>query len=84
MIQRVVDVEFAPGIVLPRCTAEDLFVMKVFAERARDEQDARSIAARTRTLDHAYIYGQLQELGDVTETRDEMLRTAGAILEVNR
>jgi hypothetical protein len=31
MVERATPVEFAPGLKLPCCTAEDLFFMKVFA-----------------------------------------------------
>jgi hypothetical protein len=32
--------EFAPDIILPTCSAEDLFVMKAFASRPQDWIDA--------------------------------------------
>lgn len=40
MVKRAERHEFAPGIVLPCCTAEDLFVMKAFAARPKDWVDA--------------------------------------------
>ena len=51
MIRRSVPVEFAPGIVLPCCSAEDLFIMKAYASRSRDRSDAEGIAARQSALD---------------------------------
>ena len=36
MIERAVVREFGPGVALPCCTAEDLFVMKTFSGRPRD------------------------------------------------
>lgn len=62
MVRRAVPVEFAPDCVLPCCTAEDLFVMKTFAARARDWLDAESIIARQNILDVRYILDQLSDL----------------------
>ena len=42
-------------------SAEDLIVHKIFAGRARDLEDVRSILARNPDLDHAYIRRWLRE-----------------------
>ncbi len=72
-VARAAPVEFAPGMVFPCCTAEDLFVMKVFAGRVRDMIDAESIAMRTAELDKQYIREQLQELSALSDVPDMCL-----------
>ena len=48
---RATDFEFLPGIALRTCSAEDLIVLKAFADRALDWQDVRMILAR-QGVDH--------------------------------
>ncbi len=63
MMRRVVKHEFARGLRLPVCTAEDLFVMKVFAARQKDWHDAESIAIRQEgRLNTKYILKHLKTL----------------------
>ena len=38
--------EFLPGLTLPTCTAEDLIVLKSFADRARDWADVETVIVR--------------------------------------
>jgi hypothetical protein len=64
--------EFAPGLCLPCCTAEDLFIMKAFAGRPRDWLDAESIVVRQRQLDHEYILKHLSELCELKEAPDHL------------
>ncbi len=80
MVQRAIPVEFAPGVVLPCCTAEDLFVMKAFAARTRDWLDAEGIVIRQLQLDKPYI---LQHLADLSELKEapEILDRARRMLE---
>lgn len=47
MIARAVQVEFRPGVQLRVCTAEDLFVLKAFADRPQDRADILGIARRS-------------------------------------
>jgi hypothetical protein len=74
MVRRAVPVEFAPGCLLPCCTAEDLFVMKAFAARPRDWLDAESIVARQTDLDTAYILEQLADLCALKEAPEILAR----------
>lgn len=77
MIERAVAVEFTPGNLLPCCTAEDLFIMKAFAGRPRDWQDAKGIFVRKGTLDAKYILHHLKllcDLRDDTETFERAKR----------
>jgi len=74
MVKRAVRHEFAPGIVLPCCTAEDLFVMKAFAARPKDWVDAENIAVRHPQLDAKYVLSQLGPLCDLKETPEIVVR----------
>ena len=74
MNERARPEEFAEGITLPCCTAEDLFIMKAFAGRTRDWLDAESIAARQTSLDAAYILDNLRALCDLQETPESYER----------
>jgi len=80
MVRRAAPVEFAPGLVLPCCTAEDLFIMKAFAARPRDWLDAESVVVRQTHLDKGYILGHLSDLCDLKEAPDSLER-AKCLLE---
>jgi len=79
MIRRATPFEFAPEIVLPTCSADDLFVMKVFAARGKDLHDAEMIAIRQK-LDRRHILRQLKPLCELKET-PELVEQALRILE---
>lgn len=68
-IQRSRMMPFAPGIELRTCSAEDLIVMKAFADRPQDRIDLRNILVRqgTRNLDWPHIREQLQPLCELKE-----------------
>jgi hypothetical protein len=84
MLKRVTPFEFDAGVVLPTCSAEDLFVMKAFAAREQDWLDARGIAARQgHTLNRAYILKHLTLLCELKET-PEIVTRARRILEGKR
>jgi predicted nucleotidyltransferase len=69
-VERSTLVEFAPNIRLRTCTAEDLIVMKAFADRSQDRIDLRGILVRrgTRNLDWNYIWEHLTPLAEVKES----------------
>jgi hypothetical protein len=74
VVQRATPFEFAPGLTLRTCSAEDLMVMKLFASRAIDIRDAEGIAVRhDKTLDWRYIEEQLIPLAEAKED-PEILR----------
>lgn len=82
MLDRAVPFAFEGGCSLPVCTAEDLFVMKLFASRPKDVMDAESIAVRQRgKLDTGYVMRHLKELSEIKE-EPAMLIQAKRILEV--
>jgi hypothetical protein len=79
MIRRATPFAFAPGVVLPTCSADDLFVMKVFAARGKDLHDAETIAIRQK-LDRGYLLRQLKPLCELKEA-PELVEQARRILE---
>lgn len=82
MIRRANRQEFAPGLALPCCSPEDLFVMKAFASRPRDWLDAESIVVRQSRLDSSYILKQLEILCELKES-PEIIEKARRVLVGN-
>ncbi len=80
MVSRAVWLPFAPEVTLPCCTAEDLFIMKAFANRARDWIDAESILIRQTSFDSQYALGHLVTLCELKEM-PEILERARQLLE---
>lgn len=63
MIARAREIEFEPGVALRICTAEDLMVLKAFADRLQDRADIASIARRRgRELDWDAVVERLAPL----------------------
>lgn len=84
MLRRATPFEFAPGIVLPACSAEDLFIMKVFAARPRDWIDAEGIVVRQKgRLNRRYIMQYLPGLCELKET-PEIVEKALQLLETRQ
>ena len=72
---------FANGIVLPTCSADDLFIMKAFAARPKDWMDTEGIVARQGSrLDHDYILARLRDLSEAVY-RPEILDVARRVLK---
>jgi len=69
MIRRSQLVEYLPGVELRVCSAEDLIVLKAFANRARDWQDVSSVVERqgSETLNWDYISASLSPLVELKE-----------------
>jgi hypothetical protein len=79
LIDRATLFDFDSGLELRTCSAEDLVVMKLFAFRPLDVQDAQGIAIRNRgSLDWHYIEEQLQPLADVKH-QPEILTTLASL-----
>ena len=78
MTSRTTRYEFLPGLSLPTCSAEDLIVLKSFADRTRDWADIETVLARQQNkLDWSYILDQVQplsELKEAPEIIDQLLR----------
>lgn len=71
-VDRAHDVEFQPAVFLRTCTAEDLIVMKAFANRGGDWVDVRTILVRqgVRKLDWDHILRELSPLCELKEEPD--------------
>lgn len=68
MIERAELAEFVPGVTLRVSSAEDLFVMKAFADRVQDRADLVGIARRQRgRLDWDAILERLAPLVEAKE-----------------
>jgi hypothetical protein len=76
MISRATNVEFMPGLELHICSAEDLIVLKCFANRPHDWQDVASILVRqgVDNLDWDHILGDLEPLVAVKEEPEIIVR----------
>jgi hypothetical protein len=67
-IKRATAFEYLPGIYLTTCSAEDLIVMKAFANRLQDWIDIEQVITRNfDALDWDYIQTQLKPLCDLKE-----------------
>jgi hypothetical protein len=68
LVGRATDFDFLPGVRLRTCSAEDLVVLKAFADRRRDWADIEGILYRQKgRLDWGYIYEQLVPLAELKE-----------------
>ena len=64
-------IEVAPGKRIPICSAEDLIVYKIMANRSKDIADIETILLRQgRRLDKKYIRNTLKLLEDVVDDPD--------------
>lgn len=59
--------EYAPNISLKTCSAEDLIVMKAFADRTRDWADIETVIQKQLSLDWQRIYKHLEPLVKLKE-----------------
>ncbi len=68
VVSRATRYEFLPGLSLLTCSAEDLVVLKSFADRPRDWADVETIVVRQQErLDWGYILEQLRPLCQIKE-----------------
>lgn len=68
-VSRATRYEFLPGVSLLTCSAEDLIVLKAFADRPRDWADVESIIARQQaSLEWDYVFEQLGPLSELKGT----------------
>lgn len=69
MIRRSTPFKFSPDCSLITCSAEDLLVLKAFADRPKDWNDVETIAMRQGSkLNVQYITEQLNPLCDLKES----------------
>jgi len=80
-VSRATRFEFVPGVSLLTCSAEDLIVLKAFANRPRDWADVETIVTRQQNrLDSDYLFGQLEPLCQIKgapEIVDQLRRLMG-------
>lgn len=68
MVARASRFEFLPGIALPTCSAEDLVVLKAFADRGQDWLDVEGVLLRQKgRLDWDYLLPQLTPLAELKD-----------------
>jgi predicted nucleotidyltransferase len=67
MIGRATEFEYLPGARLRTVSAEDLIVLKAFANRPLDWHDVTGIAARQPKLDWPAIFERLRPLVELKE-----------------
>ncbi|MBN2129573.1 MAG: nucleotidyl transferase AbiEii/AbiGii toxin family protein [Sedimentisphaerales bacterium] len=80
MIRRATDFEFTQTARLRTCSAEDLIIVKAFADRTRDWADIESIITRQRdSLDLAYVKRQLEPLCELKESPAILERLCGLL-----
>jgi len=83
VVQRASDFEFVPGTTLRTCCAEDLVVLKAFADRTRDWADIEGVLLRSGSrLDWRFIYSQLQPLCELKEAPEILERLKGLQTEL--
>ncbi len=79
MIRKATPYAFAPDCVLTTCSAEDLIVLKAFADRPKDWNDIESIVLRqgSERLDIDHIVERLEPLCELKESPEilEKLRS---------
>jgi hypothetical protein len=68
VVTRATTFEFLPQLSLLTCSAEDLVVLKAFADRGRDWNDVEGIVIRQETLNWDYIETQIQPLAEAKES----------------
>jgi hypothetical protein len=68
VVERATPFTFLPDISLRTCSAEDLVVLKAFAERPRDWEDVRGVVIRQPSLDWDYIESQIRPLAEAKES----------------
>jgi hypothetical protein len=68
VVARATAFEFLPQLSLLTCSAEDLVVLKAFADRPRDWEDVQGIIVRQESLDWDYVESQIQPLADAKES----------------
>jgi hypothetical protein len=69
MIDHATPFSYMPDCLLLSCSAEDLIVLKAFADRAQDWIDVKGIIARQEGwLDIEYIFKHLKPLSELKES----------------
>ena len=76
MVGRAGPFAYAPGVELITCSAEDLIVLKAFADRERDWVDMAGVVARQGArLDRELVLSELEPLCSAKEAPEIVERT---------
>lgn len=68
-LRRATCYEFVPGAVLRTCSAEDLIVLKAFADRAQDWLDVQGVLIRQgNKLEWEFVLQELEPLCHLKES----------------
>ncbi|MGI9034520.1 MAG: nucleotidyl transferase AbiEii/AbiGii toxin family protein [Pyrinomonadaceae bacterium] len=67
MVNRAAYQKYLPQISLKICSAEDLVVLKSFADRSKDWSDIQTVLIKQDNLDWNYIFEQLAPLIELKE-----------------
>lgn len=79
VIERASRFEFAAGVSALTCSAEDLVILKAFADRGQDWLDIEGILVRQKgKLDRVYIETRLESLCELKEAPEILDRLRGA------
>ena len=74
---------FSPGCLLKTCSAEDLIVLKAFADRPIDWMDVEGIIARQeKKIDAGYILEKLAPLAGAKDNPEIMTRAKRLLNEI--
>lgn len=84
IIDRASEYEYVPGIRLRTVSAEDLIVLKAFANRRHDWSDIAGIVARQLVLDWAEIVARLSPLAELKGEPAILVELERVRLEVTR
>jgi hypothetical protein len=68
VVTRATSFEFLPELSLLTCSAEDLVVLKAFADRPRDWDDVAGVVIRQGSMDWDYIETQIRPLAEAKES----------------
>ncbi len=75
MVARATSFAYTPDCILITCSAEDLIVLKTFADRTQDWADVEGILMRQGDqLDKEYIFNQLTPLCELKDTPEILAR----------
>jgi hypothetical protein len=67
-VERSTTFTYPPDVALRTCSAEDLIVLKAFADRPKDWMDIEGVIVRQPRLDWSYLRTQLAPLAELKES----------------
>jgi len=84
MINRAAYQEYLPDISLKICSAEDLIVLKAFADRDKDWSDIKTVIIKQKKLDWNYIKEQLAPLVELKYAPEILDKLEKIRLEISK